>query len=231
MTASTKTSVILLAGGVGSRMQNLTPKQFLQLGEKPLVKHSFDLFISLDEIDEIVVICSPDFQHYFENKNTKKHIIFALPGKRRQDSVYNGLLVSSPNNQFICVHDGARPFIDKNLVLRVLHAAQVYQAAAVGMPIKYTVKMSCSQNFVTTTPDRSLIWEIQTPQVIRRDLLIAGFDHAIKNDLTVTDDVSLVEHLGHKVKLVEGSHHNLKITVPEDLTIATQLLKLTNYAS
>ncbi len=219
------TSAILLAGGTGSRMQADMPKQFLKLGSKTVVRHSFDVFMEMPEIDEIVVVCAPEFRHHFDTTQApKKGVRFALPGVRRQDSVYHGLLGTSPTSELICVHDGARPFIDKALVLRVLEAGLQHGAATVGMPIKFTVKESNSENFVRATPDRSFIWEIQTPQIIQRSLLTAGFEYARVHNLTVTDDVSLAELIGKPVKLVEGSHINLKITVPADLAVATQLL-------
>lgn len=215
------TSVILLAGGMGTRMQSPTPKQFLSLGEKPIALHSFELFLSIPEIDEIVVVCAPDFQESFQS-TSKKPVLFALPGARRQDSVYNGLQVST--HSLICVHDAARPFIDKELVLRVLEAGKEHGAATVGMPIKFTVKESDAQNFVQNTPDRTKIWEIQTPQVLHREILNSGFEYANKHNLTVTDDTSLAELIGKRVKLVEGSHINLKVTVPADLVIANNFL-------
>ena len=250
-----KTSVILLAGGFGTRMQSITPKQFLKLGEKPIVLHSFELFLDMPEIDEIVVVCPPAFRELFnletavmkaaplEGNNDskdyvslssppvsrlkvsseKKTIKFALPGKRRQDSAYNGLKASE--NELICIHDAARPFISKPLVLRVLEEGRIHGAAAVGMPVKFTIKEADSKNFVKNTPDRAKIWEIQTPQVLHREILMEGFQYALQHDITVTDDVSLAELIGKQVKLVEGSYENLKITVPSDLTIVNQLLQ------
>ena len=223
MKQTIKTSVILLAGGIGSRMHLPMPKQFLALGEKPVALYSFELFLSLPEIDEIIVVCAPNFREFFNYSNPNlKSVLFALPGNRRQDSVFNGLQASS--NELICIHDAARPFIDKKLVLRVLESGQQYGAATVAMPVKFTVKESDTQNFVTNTPDRAKIWEIQTPQVLHREILTQGFEHAHQHHTTVTDDVSLAELIGKKVKLVEGSHTNFKITVPADLTIANHLL-------
>lgn len=214
----TRFSAILLAGGIGSRMNSQIPKQFLQLAEKPISRYSFDIFSAMSEIDEIIVVCLPEYCGLFESLS--KHVTFALPGDRRQDSVYNGLMKVSKNSNFICIHDAARPFIDEELVKRALDAGFAHGAATVGMPVKFTIKQSDEHHFVRSTPDRTYIWEIQTPQVIRKDLLQEGFNYAIENNLTVTDDVSLVELLGKKVKLVEGSHINLKITVPSDLMIA-----------
>lgn len=216
------TSLILLAGGQGSRMQNSVAKQYLSLHNKPLILHSFDLLIQMEEFDEVIVVCSPEHRSLFHNP-TQKRLTFALPGERRQDSVYNGLQACSPHSSFICTHDGARPFVTKAMTRAVLAAAKETGAATVGMPVRFTVKEADHTNHVKATPDRSTIWEIQTPQVIARDLLVAGFRHALDRGLTVTDDVSLAELIGKKVKLVKGSYENIKITVPSDLIIAETL--------
>lgn len=221
MKQPTKTSAILLAGGTGTRMQSSIPKQFLTLNEKPIALHSFEFFLDMAQIDEIIVVCPPSFKDIFKH-HPSKPVLFALPGKRRQDSVFNGLQASS--NELICVHDAARPFIDKELVVRVLDSGRHYGAATAAMPIKFSIKESDSHEFVKNTLDRTKIWEIQTPQVLHRDILISGFTYAHQHSITVTDDVSLAEIVGKQVKLVEGSHTNFKITVPADLTIAHHLL-------
>lgn len=216
-------SAILLAGGLGTRMQASTPKQFLTLKGKPVARHSFDLFLAMPEIHEIIVVCEPEYRHLFQEENPSKKIAFASPGSRRQDSVYNGLNAISKSD-FVCIHDSARPFIDRELVVRALNGAVDHGAATVGMPVKFTVKQSDGKDLVHNTPDRSLLWEIQTPQVVDFQLLHKGFQFAIENNLTVTDDVSLVELLKKTVKLVEGCARNIKITVPADLKFATYLL-------
>lgn len=221
MTEPIKTSAILLAGGQGTRMQSATPKQFLEVYQKPIACYSFELFLEMPEIDEIIVVCLPEFRFFFTSDT--KPVLFALPGERRQDSVFNGLQVSS--HELICVHDAARPFIDRNLVLRVLKAGQHHGAATTALPVKFTVKESDSDQFVKNTPDRANIWEIQTPQVLHREIITMGFDYASKNAITVTDDVSLAELINKQVKIVEGSHTNIKVTVPNDLVLAKHLLR------
>jgi 2-C-methyl-D-erythritol 4-phosphate cytidylyltransferase len=217
-------AVILLAGGIGSRMKSKTPKQFLSINNKPIAQYSFDIFITLPNISEIVVVCAPEFRHLFSLSNPKITLTFAMPGERRQDSVFNGLNAIQKNVDYVCVHDSARPCINKELVQRVIDEARTHGAATVGMPIKFTVKESDHNNFVNNTPDRSRIWEIQTPQVIRFDWLHEGFQHTLKHNITVTDDVSVVELLKKPVKLVEGSYANIKITTPEDLILSSHLI-------
>jgi 2-C-methyl-D-erythritol 4-phosphate cytidylyltransferase len=215
--------VILLAGGIGSRMQSSTPKQFLQLGEKPIAQYGLDIFLEMGEITQLVLVCAPEYRVLFPNKDSR--LTFALPGKRRQDSVYSGLQELDSSCSLVCVHDAARPFITSELVRRVINAASEHGAATAGMPIKFTVKECCSQQMISQTLERSRIWEIQTPQVMQRDLLQRGFSFAHSHNITVTDDVSLVELLQHSVKVVEGSYNNIKITTPEDLAISQHLFK------
>jgi 2-C-methyl-D-erythritol 4-phosphate cytidylyltransferase len=217
-----KLSVILLCGGKGTRMKSDIPKQFLSLNKKPVACYSFDVFKSMPEVAEIVIVSDTLYRHHFP-----LDIPFALPGERRQDSVFNGLKALQKNSRMICVHDSARPFIDQALVRRVIQAAEEHGAATAAMPVKFTLKEHDGNCLVKNTPDRSKYWEIQTPQIIRSDRFVEGFEFVNKNHLTVTDDVSIVESLGYPVKLVEGCYANLKITTPEDLALAEFLVKKT----
>ena len=219
-TAFSRINLILLAGGTGSRMQTATPKQFLPLNGKLIIHYSLELFLSIPEIKEIVIVSDPQYRNHLTNYP----VSFALPGARRQDSVYNGLMAISSDTEYVCIHDGARPFITKQNVDDIILAAKENGAATLGMPIKFTVK-ECDENLlVKHTPNRGNIWEIQTPQVIRYDILTKGFEQINREGLTVTDDVSVVEHIGHPVKLVSGSYNNLKITTPGDLSFSEHLL-------
>ncbi len=210
-------SVILLAGGRGSRMKSTLPKQYHELNGKPIAHYSLDTFLSMDDVHEVIVVCDPTYHNYFSRYPVK----FALPGERRQDSLYNGLqLASCP---WVCSHDAARPFITSPMLERLFKAGKNVGAATLGMPMKWTVKRSTHDGHVDQTLERDLLWEAQTPQLISKDVLHKGFNHAIEHNLTVTDDVALAELVKHRVKLVEGAYHNLKITTPEDLSIAQQL--------
>lgn len=221
-----KVSLILLAGGTGTRMQAEMPKQYLPLGisQKPIARHSFDLLLTLPEVTQMIVVCDPLYRAQFASETP---VLFALPGQRRQDSVYHGLQFVSDDADLVCIHDSARPLISAPLVRRVLKAAISHGAATAGMPLKFTVKETHrepgKENFVASTPNRNFLWEIQTPQAMRPELLKRGFAEAHTQNLTVTDDVSLAELIGHPVKIVEGSYANLKISTPEDLAIAERL--------
>lgn len=220
----TKISLILLAGGIGTRMQSVLPKQFLLLDNKPIALHSFTLFSSLKEIFEIIVVADPAYHSLFST-HSDTPIKFALPGKRRQDSMTNGLALCSPNTDFICVHDTARPFIQKKELLALFEAAVLHQAAVLGVKVKSTIKQSDASGFVQQTLDRNTLWEIQTPQIATPSLFQQGISFAKTHNLTVTDDVSFVELLKHPVKIVEGSYDNIKLTTPEDLQIALSILE------
>jgi len=220
-------SVILLAGGKGTRMRSSIPKQYLPLGGKPLALYSLELFAACKAISEIIIVCDLFYQPLFMPHHTS--LLFATPGNRRQDSVYSGLQkTSNPSKKthLICVHDSARPLAAPSDLMNVLAEAKKHGAAAAANLVKNTIKECDPQGFVQSTLDRSQLWEMYTPQVVEASLLKRGFKIALENNLTVTDDAALVELTGHPVKLVQGSYSNIKITTPEDLPLAETLLRL-----
>lgn len=223
-----KISVILLAGGKGTRMQSAVPKQFLSLKEKPIALISFDFFAARPEVSEIIVVSDPSYRSLFHLHDEKKQLFFADPGERRQDSVFNGLTKVSEDSCYVCIHDAARPFVKESFFKNALEEAKRHGACAVGMPVKYTVKEADAKQFVQGTLNRELVWEIQTPQVITTELLRECFTHVIANNLTVTDDVSILELMQKPVKLVQGCYTNIKITTPEDLSFANLILEHTH---
>ena len=182
-------SVILSSGGIGERMQSKIPKQYLTLGDKPIARYSFEIFSEMPEVAEIIIVCDPSYHHIFASESHGISVKFAEPGKRRQDSVFNGFKMIDKSSKLVCIHDAVRPFITADMARRILHAASETGAATAGMPVKFTVKECQEDGLVKKTLPRSLIWEIQTPQVIKPELLKLGFKMALDKDLTVTDDV------------------------------------------
>jgi len=217
--------VVFLAGGTGRRLGGSIPKQYLRVHHKPLALYSFEALTSLPEVQNVVVVCQPQYDSLFQNSAEGRdvNLRFARPGVRRQDSVFNGIEQLS-NNPLVCIHDSARPLIKPSLVRQVVRAAATWGAAVVGVKVKSTIKRCDASQFVIDTLQRDLLWEAQTPQVIRLALLREGFSHAEQSQFTVTDDVSLVERLGKEVKFVEGSYDNIKVTTREDLVCVEKLI-------
>ena len=223
MSSTPLISAILLAGGKGTRFKSTIPKQFLPLGLKPLVLHSFELLTKSHLIAEIIVVCEDFYRHLF-TCSTPLKIGFANPGIRRQDSVSSGLMQIT-RGSFVCIHDAARPFLQLEDLKEVIEQALIHKAAALAMPAKNTIKEIDSTGFVKKTLNRETLRETLTPQVIALDLLKKGLLEAEKKKIDITDDVSAVELIGHTVKLVSGKSSNIKITNPEDLQLAESFLK------
>lgn len=225
--APNNVAVILLAGGSGSRMKADRPKQFLELRGRTILEHSIELFGRLPEVKLLVIVLAAEYRSQFDSllKNLPCRVQFADPGVERQDSVFNGLAFVSNSMSLACVHDSARPLVTTQSIRNVLRDASLHGAAVLGVPSKATIKESADGQFVLRTIPRQRLWEIQTPQVIKPDLLRRGFEKVVANDLAVTDDVSIVEHLGEPVKITIGEYTNIKITTPEDMTIAESILE------
>ncbi|RYR31460.1 hypothetical protein Ahy_B01g056256 isoform A [Arachis hypogaea] len=247
-------SVVLLAGGQGKRMGANMPKQYLPLLGQPIALYSFYTFSRMVEVKEIIVVCDPSYKDIFEDAkvNDKVELKFALPGKERQDSVYNGLqecavyfsffwgrvglnindynfhpiLAVDSNSQLVCIHDSARPLVLSEDVKKVLKDGLLNGASVLGVPVKATIKEANNESFVVRTLDRKTLWEMQTPQIIKPELLKKGFELVNREGLEVTDDVSIVEHLKHPVYITQGSYTNIKVTTPDDLILAERILNL-----
>ncbi|XP_065627471.1 2-C-methyl-D-erythritol 4-phosphate cytidylyltransferase, chloroplastic [Quercus suber] len=221
-------SVILLAGGKGKRMGASMPKQYLPLLGQPIALYSFYTFSQLIEVKEIIVVCDPSYKDIFEGTKENIHVElkFTLPGKERQDSVYSGLQAVDLNSELVCVHDSARPLVSSGDTEKVLKDGWLNGAAVLGVPVKATIKEANSESFVVRTLDRKTLWEMQTPQVIKPELLKKGFELVNREGLEVTDDVSIVEHLKHPVYITEGSYTNIKVTTPDDLLLAERILSM-----
>nr|CAB3475040.1 unnamed protein product [Digitaria exilis] len=224
-------SVILLSGGQGKRMGHECFFNFsIRHGDvdtEPLhFVHSLKTFCQLKEVKEVVVVCEPDYIDVFEGsiEDLQIPIKFARPGKERQDSVFNGLQEIDGDSELVCVHDSARPLVSSEDVKKVLEDAAEHGAAVLGVPVKAIIKEASSDSFVVKTLDRKTLWEMQTPQVMKPNLLKDGFELVKRDGLEVTDDVSIVEYLKHPVYITEGSYTNIKVTTPDDMLLAERLM-------
>jgi len=220
-------TAIILAAGKGLRMGSSIPKQYMLLEGYPVLAHTLEAFDAAPSVDAIVIV-SADEAYIKDNvlnyHPISKPICFIEGGNERQNSVWNALQLVE-ESEIAVVHDGVRPLTRVEVIEECIAAARQYGAAAAGMPSKDTVKEVNSQGFSVRTPDRDKIWLIQTPQAFRLDLLKAAHEKARKENFIGTDDSSLVERMGHPVKLIMGGYDNIKITTPEDLEVAAQYIK------
>lgn len=215
---------VLLAGGKGLRLGGVIPKQYLMLGDETIAMRSFRVLEQSPSIDAITVVAEEPYHSLFTS--SKKPVSYALPGLRRQDSLKHGLEKLKSTCTHVLVHDAARPFVTLEHIEEVIREGEEIGAATLAVPMKATVKKADRLKFVEKTLDRSCLYEIQTPQVVRLDWLKEGLKKAEKEELTVTDDAGLAELQGYPVKLVMGSSDNIKITTPEDLRLAYALLEV-----
>jgi 2-C-methyl-D-erythritol 4-phosphate cytidylyltransferase len=208
-------------------MKSSMPKQFLPILGQSIFLRSLDIFRQMtDTIKSIIVVLDESYRSDYDDiiKLEKNRIIWADPGTERQDSVYNGLLQVPKDCEIVAVHDVARPLVTHEEVQQVISDAFEHGAAVLGVPMKATVKESEDGNFVLRTIPRSRLWEVHTPQVAKKNLLFEGFEKVKKENLEVTDDVSVIEALGLPVRLTLGQYTNIKITTPDDIQVAESIL-------
>lgn len=223
-------TVIIPAAGKGKRMNNKTSKQYIELEHKPILAYTIDAFEKCDEIDNIILVVGKNEIGYVrkeivEKYNFNKIIALIEGGKERQDSVYEGIKRLPSGTDVVLIHDGARPFIDNEVIKKAIINAYEYSACVVGVKVKDTIKVVDNDNYIVDTPNRNALWSIQTPQAFKKDLITLVYDEAKNNRYSATDDSMLVEKFSDiKVKIVEGSYSNIKITTREDLIIAKSFL-------
>lgn len=222
-----KAQAIIPAAGVGARMGADRPKTLLSINGTAMIVHTLRAFQNCASVDKIVLVVHPDYaddyRRVVEEAGLSKVKEYITGGARRSESVGNGLTYVDPDCGIIIVHDGARPLVKPELIDKAVAMCIIEKAVVVGVPVKQTIKkIDANEQTVERTLDREELWEIQTPQVFHRDLLVEAYEQA--KSLDVTDDASLVEQLGIKVKVIKGDYFNIKVTTPEDITIAEKLL-------
>ena len=216
---------VIVAAGSASRMGGID-KVMAPLGGEPMIVKTVRAFQNCEAVGEIVVVTRQDLVAPIQElcREMDKVRAVVTGGASRQESVWLGLNAFSEKIQLAAVHDGARPLISWELIDRTVRAANSYGAAAPAIPVKDTIKVERG-GLVESTPDRSHLRAVQTPQVFDFDLLRGALQKARDDGAEVTDDCSAVERLGMKIRLVEGEERNLKVTTPLDLKIAELLLE------
>lgn len=221
---------IVLAAGQGKRMNSSVQKQYLLIDDKPVLYYSLQCFQNSD-VDDIVLVVGKDEIEYVKREIIKEYSLTKVThvvagGNERYESVYNGL-DSVEQADYVLIHDGARPFITQDIIKRSIEAVEQYGACTVGMPVKDTIKIVDDNCFGESTPNRNYLWQIQTPQSFKFDLIKDSYHEMMKSgDVNVTDDTMIVERFGnHGIKVIKGSYFNIKITTPDDMDIAEIFLK------
>ncbi len=226
-------TAIVLAAGSGSRMRSQTKKQYLLLGGKPVLFYSLFAFENHPGIDEILLVCGKEDMDWcrrelVEAYGLKKVQKIVPGGKERYHSVYEGLKAAG-NCEWVLIHDGARPLVDAGMIDRILEALPKTGACVAGMPVKDTIKRGDAQGCVAETLPRETLWTIQTPQAFSYSLILDAYENLLEKEhppLAITDDAMVAEYRGGaRIQLVEGSYQNIKITTPEDLTLALLYLQ------
>jgi len=236
-------TVIVVAAGKSERLKNKISKPLIKINSKPILIYSLEVFNKLLEINEIIVVANTanleSVKRLVARYKINKVKQIVLGGARRQDSVLNGLFAMNPRTNLVLVHDGGRPFVSRKIVSDVIKETLKTGAAVPGIPVKATLKkvtksqghLPCRQAgkvtgklVVKETVDRSDLWEAQTPQGFRADLLFVAYNRF--KDIDVTDDAGVLEKFGIPVSMVSSDARNIKITTPEDLIIAEAIAKL-----
>ena len=216
-------TAIILAAGNGTRMKSEKSKLLLQIMGKTVIERSVNAFLEISDIDEIIVTVREEDVETFSNLLPDERVSFVIGGETRQQSVKNAVDTISESD-LIIIHDGARPFISAADIENTIRAAKDFGAAAVGVPVKDTIKIIDRDKMVVATPDRSLLFAVRTPQIFKFGMYKQALEKAEKNKKDFTDDCQLIEYAGGKVKMIEGSYDNIKITTPDDIALAENIL-------
>lgn len=237
MKHAVRTAAIVLAAGKGRRMGGDVRKQFMLLGGKPVLYYSLKAFED-SSVDTVILVAGREDLDYCSQEIVEafdfKKVCCVVPGGReRYHSVYEGLKALDKlwgsREGYVLIHDGARPFVDGEMIRRAVEDAVTYQACVIGMPVKDTIKISDAAGFACLTPERSTVWQIQTPQAFSCGLISGAYEKLMSREeyqQGITDDAMVVENMTDcPVKLTEGSYENIKVTTPEDMEIAEAVLR------
>lgn len=216
-------AAIILSAGNGTRMKTEKSKLLLEIMGLTVIERSVNAFLEISDIDEVIVTVRKEDLESFSSLLQDERVSFVIGGKTRQASV-KCAVDSIDEAELIIIHDGARPFVRNADIERTIRAAKQYNAAALGVPVKDTIKLIDDDKMVVATPERSKLFAVQTPQIFNFEMYKKALDKAYKDGMDFTDDCQLIEYSGGKVKMVEGSYDNIKITTPEDIALAENIL-------
>lgn len=222
-------TAVVLAAGNGSRMKSRTKKQFMDLLGKPLVYYALKQFQE-SPVDDIILVTGEEALSYCKEEIVNKYQLTKVKkiiagGQERYHSVYHAL--KAAEGDYILIHDGARAFVDQDIIVRAMEGVREHKACVVGMPVKDTIKVVDETGYATDTPKRSSLWQVQTPQCfVTREIREAYEKMMADCQDGITDDAMVMEQYGtRKIKLIEGGYNNIKMTTPEDILVGETILK------
>lgn len=224
-------TAIIVAAGEGRRFGGQTPKTFLAICGRPMLLRTLDRFFAARAIGKVVVVVAADQRFRAEAligsdaAFKDRSWVVQSGGATRQESVRRGLDVVGHDADVIAIHDGARPFVSAALVDHAVNAALDKGAVVVGLPVRDTIKVVSAERWIETTPARESLWEIQTPQVFRRQIILEAHAWGEREGIDATDDAMLVEKKGERVFVLDGERTNFKVTTPDDLWLAESLIR------
>lgn len=214
---------VILGAGNSTRMKTEKSKLLLKINGLTVIERSVNAFLNISDIDEIIVVARQQDIEAFSSILDDERISFVIGGASRQESVYNAVQTID-DAELIVIHDGARPLVREEDIENTIRQAKEHSAAAVGVPVKDTIKIIDNDNFVVDTPNRSSLFAVQTPQIFDFRLYKQIIEKAVEQGRDYTDDCQLAENSGVKVKMVAGSYTNIKITTPDDIPVAESIL-------
>lgn len=221
-------SAVIVAAGNSTRMGLNKSKQFINIKGEPVISHTLKAFEKCEIIDSVVVVCrdedKAEIESIISGKGYKKVKSLTSGGAERADSVRNGIALCDEKTTHFAIHDGARPLITQEDITKVVKEALECKAVALGTYVTDTIKVVDENDEIISTPVRSTLRAVQTPQVFEKSLYLRALDNAVSNNEPVTDDCKLIENLGEKVKIVIGSETNIKLTTQSDIKIAEALI-------
>jgi 2-C-methyl-D-erythritol 4-phosphate cytidylyltransferase len=227
-------SAIIVSAGKSLRMNTSMRKQYMLLGGYPVLYHALMAMNASSAVDEMILVVPEDdvdfcSKNIIQPANLSKKIRLVSGGSKRQISVYNGLKAVDEKSRIVIIHDGVRPFIRHEQIDACIKGAEESGACILGLPVYDTLKIVHQSCWINKTIQRDAVWLAQTPQAFQYSLIMRAHENAMAEGLTGTDDASLVEMMGQKVRIIEGTRRNIKITTKEDLEWARMLINKSNF--
>lgn len=226
-----KVVAIIPSAGRGKRMAHTIPKHYVRLEDKPILAYTVEAFEKCPDINHVLLVIRSGEEEYCLKEVVEKYkfmkvLKIVIGGERRQDSVYNGIKELDDDTDIVVVHDGVRPFVPPDLISETIKLAMYVDGVVAAIPVKDTIKEVNKEGFIKNTPSRESLWYAQTPQTFKKRIIEEAFIKAYSDNFYGTDESSLVERIGGKVKIIEASPENIKITTKEDLLLAEFILRI-----